>query len=754
MYLPTLLLAMSLEVMALPPAAPPATSPAKSQGAERPYGIERRVLWTTSRVKGSPDPPAPYRTEPAFPQLRFEEPLALVSLPGTDRLVVAQRYGKIFSFRNDPRADRAELLLDAGKVVFGLAFHSHFINNGFLYVLHVPDRLKDQPRRMRVSRFEVSRTNPPRCDPRTEKVVYEWPSNGGHDGGCLVFGLDGFLYIGAGDGGVSATGQDLGDAAGSILRIDVDHPREGRGYGLPKDNPFVGVAGALPEIWAYGLRQPWRFSVDRESGALWVGDVGQDLWEMIYLIERGGNYGWNVTEGSHPYRPEQKRGPTPILPPIVEHSHAEARSITGGYVYRGTRLKDLVGAYIYGDYDTGKIWGLRYEGRRVVWHKELVDSDLRLVSFGEDARGELYLVDHMGGKIHRLAPNQTLATMADFPRKLSETGLFADVKELRPAPGLIPYSVNAPLWSDGASKERYLAIPGDGRIEFDAVAFPESPQGAGPFGWKFPDGTVLVKTFFLEMEKGNPATSRRLETRILHHERLVGTEEVGDQYWRGYTYLWDEDQTDAILLEDARGRDRTYTIRDRGLPGGERRQTWHFPSRTECSLCHTMPAKFVLGVNTLQMNKDHDYNGVVDNQIRTWEHLGLFTKPLPAPPERLPRLADPQDQRQSLDRRARAYLHANCAQCHRAFGGGNAEFQLIYTLDLAASGTIRAHPAQGDLGIPDARIIAPGDPRRSLIYHRMSVLGPGRMPPLASSVVDQEAVELIRDWIQQIPPKS
>jgi len=167
-----------------------------------------------------------------------------------------------------------------------------------------------------------------------------------------------------------------------------------------------------------------------------------------------------------------------------------------------------------------------------------------------------------------------------------------------------------------------------------------------------------------------------------------------------------------------------------------------------------MPAKFVLGVNTLQMNKDHDYNGVVDNQIRTWEHLGLFTKPLPAPPERLPRLADPQDQRQSLDRRARAYLHANCAQCHRAFGGGNAEFQLIYTLDLAASGTIRAHPAQGDLGIPDARIIAPGDPRRSLIYHRMSVLGPGRMPPLASSVVDQEAVELIRDWIQQIPPKS
>src|SRR5262249_11063713 len=151
-------------------------------------------------------------------------------------------------------------------------------------------------------------------------------------------------------------------------------------------------------------------------------------------------------------------------------------------VYRGTRLKELVGVYIYGDYDTGKIWGLRHEGGRVVWHQELVDSDLRLVSFGEDASGELYLVDHMGGKIDRRAPSPPSATTRpDFPRKLSETGLFSDVKGLKPAPGLIPYSVNAPLWSDGAEKERYLAIPGDGQIEFDGVAFPESPQGPGPF---------------------------------------------------------------------------------------------------------------------------------------------------------------------------------------------------------------------------------------------------------------------------------
>jgi hypothetical protein len=467
---------------------------------------------------------------------------------------------------------------------------------------------------------------------------------------------------------------------------------------VPRDNPFVGVAGARPEVWAYGLRQPWKFSVDRAPGDLWAGDVGQDLWEMVILVRRGGNYGWNVREGNHPFQPWRKAGPTLILPPVVEHSHAEARSITGGFVYRGSRLRELTGAYLYGDYDTGKVWALRYDhdGGRVAWHREIADSSLRIVGFGEDAAGELYLVDHMGGKIHRLVPSPPAEDSSGFPRRLSETGLFPSTRDLRPAPGLVPYNVNAPLWSDGAAKERFLAIPGDGKIEFDAIFFPESAAGRGPHGWKFPDGTVLVKTFFLDLEKGNgnPAHRVRLETRLLHHRRLVGTEEVGDQFWAGYTYVWDDDQADATLLESPGGLDRDYTIRDPGAPGGTRRQTWHFPSRAECMLCHTMPAKFVLGVNTLQMNRDFDYGGVVDNQLRAWEHAGLFTKPLPAPPDKLPGLADYGDVTKDLNRRARSYLHANCSHCHRAFGGGNANFQLLANLSLDEMVIIEVAPGR------------------------------------------------------------
>ncbi len=603
---------------------------------------------------------------------------------------------------------------------------------------------------MRVSRLKVA-SNMPRGGPRSEHVIIEWPSLY-HDGGCLAFGPDGYLYIAAGDGGGEENGQGLGDLSSSVLRIDVDHPGGGRLYGVPGDNPLIGLAGARPEVWAYGLRQPWRFSFDRATGDLWAADVGQDLWEMVYLVKRGGNYGWNIREGSHPYQPWRKPGPSPILPPIVEHSHAEARSLTGGFVYRGARLKDLAGAYIYGDYDTGKIWALRYDGGKVVRHVEIADSSLRIVAFGEDATGELYLVDHIRGGIHRLVPSPPSAGWVDFPRKLSETGVFASVRDLRPAPGLIPYTVNAPLWSDGAVKQRYLAMPGEGKIEFDTIFFPESATGRGPHGWKFPDGTVLVKTFFLDLEQGNPARRVRLETRLLHHERLVGTEEVGDQFWRGYTYIWDDDQSDATLLADPRGLDRTYTIADRHVPGGSRRQTWHFPSRTECMLCHTMPAKFVLGVNTLQMNRDFDYGGVVDNQLRAWEHAGLFAKPLPAPPEKLPSLVDPADHTKDLDRRARSYLHANCSHCHRAFGGGNANFQLLATIALEETGIVGARPALGAFGIPEARIVVPGDPARSVMLHRMSTPGVGRMPPLASSVPDEPALRLLREWVRELPP--
>jgi hypothetical protein len=253
------------------------------------------------------------------------------------------------------------------------------------------------------------------------------------------------------------------------------------------------------------------------------------------------------------------------------------------------------------------------------------------------------------------------------------------------------------------------------------------------------------------MEKGNPRSRKRLETRILHFQQLGGSEEVGDQYWRGYTYVWNDEQTDADLL-DAAGLDRVHTIKDKDAPEGTRRQKWHFPSRAECTLCHTMPAKYVLGVNTLQLNRDHDYgNGRVANQLRTFEHLGLFAKPLPAPPEKLPHLFNYEDEKLDINKRARSYLHANCSHCHMKWGGGNAEFQLLATLPLKDTGTVGTKPAHGDFALRDPRVIAPGEPERSMVLHRMKLSGLGRMPHVASSVMDERAVPMIHDWIKQLP---
>jgi uncharacterized repeat protein (TIGR03806 family) len=719
----------------------------------KPWGIDTRLPWTSSRVKGSPDPPAPYRTEEAFPNLKFDEPLAMGAVPGTNRFGIAERHGKIYTFENEPRVSEKRLLVDVGRTVYGLAFHPRYLENGWVFVTSVLDAKSSLPKGSRISRFTVTDPKSFKADAGSERVILEWPC-GGHNGGCIRFGPEGNLYLATGDGSGIAdefqTGQNFGDLLGSILRINVDTGTAGTPYRIPADNPFVNVPTARPEVYSFGHRQVWKFSFDRKTGTMWGGEVGQDLWEMVYIIRKGGNYGWSVNEGSHPFRPERPRGPGAFIAPIVEHPHSDFRSLTGGYVVRGKRLPELQGAYIYGDFDTGKIWMLRYDGSKVVDNRELVDTQLRIVEFGEDARGELFLVDFVGGKIHRMAKAEARADQAaDFPRKLSETGLFSSTREHTPAPGVIPYTVNSPLWSDGAEKDRFIALPGLSKIEFEAVTYPQPAPGSTP-GWRFPDGTVLVKTFSLEMEQGNPASRRRLETRILHHQRAPGDDnEYGAQVWNGYTYLWNDDQTDAELIE-ARGLDREYAIHDRAAPGGTRRQTWHFPSRAECALCHTMAAKYVLGVTTLQMNRNHDYSGSVANQLATFDHLGMFTKPLPAEPEKLGRLDDYRDPSLPVDARSRAYLHANCSHCHRKWGGGNADFQLLATLPIDQTGTLNVVPVHGAFGLKDSRYIVPGHPERSVLLHRMTLTGLGRMPHVASRTVDQEGVSLVAEWIRQL----
>jgi uncharacterized repeat protein (TIGR03806 family) len=473
-----------------------------------------------------------------------------------------------------------------------------------------------------------------------------------------------------------------------------------------------------------------------------------------------------------------------VTPTPVEHPHSEARSLTGGIVYYGTKHPELQGVYIYGDYSTGKIWGVRHDGMSVTWHKELADTRLQITSFAVDAHGEILITDHHGqgkGGLYTLEATPKDLPPSTFPRRLSESGLFRSVKGHTMDPALIPYSVNAPLWSDGAYKERWIALPGaDSHIDFTTWR-----------GWTFPDKTVLVKSFALDMEEGNPASRRWIETRFL-------TNQQGE--WYGYSYRWDDEQNDGVLV-GAKGQDQEFSIRVKPTadnPAGIRKQVWHYPSRTECMVCHSRAANFVLGLTELQMNKEHDYVGVRDNQLRVLEHLGVLrvnwieeTKSalrrearakglteaqtndyldkltatrlqrepvlstlLTFPPEKYRRLADPYDTKQDVARRARSYLHANCAQCHVEAGGGNAQMELEFTTALAKTRLIDVKPVHDTFGLPDARLIAPGHPERSVLVRRIGHRDAGHMPPLATSIVDRDAVRLIHDWIRQLPPSA
>jgi uncharacterized repeat protein (TIGR03806 family) len=739
--------------------------------AEKPFGISKRTPWTAAHIKGSPEPPPPYRIERAFPRLAFTNPLLLTTAPGINRFFVCEQAGKIFSFPIDPNVAKADLVIDLRKELeswdkakvrgvhelYGLAFHPQFVKNRFCYLCYIlngkgPDKLPDGSR---ISRFQVSETDPPRIDPKSEKVILTW-LGGGHNGCDIHFGPDGFLYISTGDGAnpnppdALNAGQDLNRLLSKILRIDVDREANGKPYAIPPDNPFIQTPKARPEVWAYGFRNPWRMSFDRQTGDLWVGDVGWEQWEMIYRVRKGGNYGWSVMEGPQSVRPESKRGPTPILPPTLAFAHTEAASITGGYVYRGKRLKDLAGVYLCGDWVTRKIWGTRFDGDKIVWHKELAVGKERVVAFGEDHDKELYIVNHdEKGSIHQLAPNEAVKDYrADFPKKLSETGLFSSVTHHVLAAGVFPFSVNAERWADHATMQRFVALPGSSTVKIYDDRLPWPDYTGEVF---FPKDGVLAKTFSLEMERGNPKTLRRLETQILHFDGLA---------WKGYTYAWNDGQTDATLIPAA-GLDRALTVIDSKAPGQKRAQRWHYPSRTECLTCHNPWAGYTLAFNVPQLNRERDYGGVVDNQLRTLQHINATTllrrdKGVDKLQRDVPtqRLANPADSTGDVDARARAYLHVNCSHCHQFGAGGTADLDLRFDTLLDRTKTLEVRPVQGTFEILGAQIIAPGDPYRSVLYYRMAKLGPGRMPHVGSEIVDERGLRLIQDWIRQIHPRK
>jgi glucose/arabinose dehydrogenase len=348
-----------------------------------------------------------------FPKLSFTRPVDLQHAnDNSNRLFVVEQEGIISVFKNEAATSSKSTFLDIRNKVedsgneeglLGLAFHPQYKTNGYLYVNYTANN----PDRTVISRFKVSAANPNVADPASEVVLltFDQPYSN-HNGGQVSFGPDGYLYIGVGDGGSGGDPkghcQNLKTLLGSILRIDVNKQENEKKYSIPSDNPFAGnKSGYKEEIYAYGLRNPWRLSFDPVTKKLWAGDVGQNLYEEVDIIEKGGNYGWNIMEGKHCFEPSRNCNQQGLKLPVWEYPRNEGVSITGGFVYRGPSLPELKGKYIYADYGSGKIWALDASNVNSPVNTTLVESNLNISSFGVDPKNELYICA-FDGKIYSL----------------------------------------------------------------------------------------------------------------------------------------------------------------------------------------------------------------------------------------------------------------------------------------------------------------------------------------------------------------
>jgi uncharacterized repeat protein (TIGR03806 family) len=607
--------------------------------------------------------------------------------------------------------------------LLGMAFHPNFPADDRVFLSYTYwTEVWGERMVSRISSFR-STDGGATLDPTTESILMtiEQPMDN-HNGGHIAFGPDGFLYIGLGDGGPSLDpnhyGQRLTTMLGKMLRIDIDVDAGAR-YEIPASNPYAGNAlcptvprssGACPEIYAVGFRNPWRWSFDRETGDMWLADVGQGALEEVNQVTRGGNYGWSCREGDHDFNPT---GPgcsgATLIDPVAQYDHTLGRAITGGYVYRGSQNTALTGKYLFADFVTGRIWAwLPERASQPRQPTQLLDTDLSISSFGEGHDGELYIIDY-SGPLYRIVFQSSQGTDT-APTMLTATGCVNSSNASQAATGLIPYGINAPFWSDGADKDRWMALP-DGRNI--------SVQSDGD--WSFPNGTVLMKHFRLG--------GRLIETRLFMRHP--------DGVWGGFSYAWNAAQTDASIV-------RGGAVRDIG------EQNWIFPSESDCLECHTGAAGRALGLETAQLNRSFTYpqTNRTSNQLTTLNHIDLLTPEITDAASQ-PSMPDPFDTSAPLTNRARAYLHTNCSQCHRPGGSTPSSMDLRYTTALASTQSCNVSPQSGgDLGLgASARLIAPGSATNSLVVNRMNRRDSHAMPPLGSNLIDTAGVALLTQWV-------
>ncbi|MGE4181015.1 MAG: PQQ-dependent sugar dehydrogenase, partial [Limisphaerales bacterium] len=544
------------------------------------------------------------------------------------------------------------------------------------------------------------------------------------------------------------------DFFAGILRLDVDgrenslppnpHPAYEAflgNYRIPADNPFVGAteflgqpiadpASIRTEFFAVGLRNPWRMSFDPETGELWVADVGQGARESIFITRNGANHGWPFREG--PIAGPRSGAPAGFttqarfdyVAPIHSYSHGngptQGRSITGGFVYRGTQFPALTGAYVFADYVSGNVWALRRQAVGAPRVERLL-GEVGISAFGRDPRdGDILIADLDGGRILRLVPGSPGGQA--LPATLADTGAFTDLVSLTPAVGVVPYEINLPFWSDGATKQRWFHVPGTNRLSF-----------ASSDPWGSPSGTVWVKHFELPTGTAPEAPRQRIETRFLVRN---------DDGVYGVTYRWTS-ATDAVLVGDE-GDFAAYTV---GEGPAARTVNWRFPSRGECLACHNAAAGGSLSFETAQLARNIQRpDGTSRDQIGELIEAGYFHNP-PNHPTAYRRHPALNDESVSLEARARSYLAVNCAPCHRpggTVGGGFFDTRLETPTDIAG---LLSGPLNDSGEDPGARVIVPGEPGRSELLLRLLSVDNDRMPPISSGVVDDEGTALLERWI-------
>lgn len=743
-------------------------------------GPLQRVPNTSLQMPSNP-PSHGFTASTALGGLVFTNPVVILSPPDeTNRLFIVEKKGRIVVITNLAAPTRTIFMDISSSVVsspdttfgdenglLGMDFHPGYATNGYFYLFYtgIATTPAGTGTNDILSRFQVSTTNANQGDPTSEtKLMSQFDRDNNHNAGDVHFGPDGYLYVALGDEG-GAYG-DWGntqridhDFFSAIMRIDVDN-RPGSlppnphvslpaltNYSIPLDNPYVGATNfngisvnptnVRTEFWAVGMRNPWRFTFDPFTGAMYLGHVGQSTVEWVNLVTKGCNPGWNWYEGSKQWT-NSAQIPTNFVwtPPLVEYGHTNGRvCIIGGVVSRGLNLAQLYGSYLYADYGSGEIWSLKNSGTNVTQNSVIMtDPDVgsaHISTFGVDpSNGDiLYAALRSGNNsfIKRIGYNNS-TNGAPLPATLANTGAFTNLTTLAVAPGIVPYDINVPFWSDNAIKSRWFSVPNTNlTISFNRDS-----------NWSFPTGSVWIKHFELELTNGVAASRTRLETRLL----VKNTNGV-----YGVTYRWGGSPTNATLVAEG-GLDESFVIDDGG--GILRTQVWHYPSRAECLVCHTPVGGYALGFNTPQMNKDYNYGSATTNQIAALSLAGYYNTNVTSL-RTLRALAHPTNAAVSLEYRARSYLAANCSQCHQPGGTSQALWDARITSITASAGLVNGALLDNG-GNASNRVLTPGSVPNSMMLTRISTPGLLRMPPLDSNVLDTNGISLLSAWVTNTMP--